>query len=468
MHWSLVKEASSKPWMPMRTIDYADHSTRIQRQHSSTTQGPIERQMRKDISDLSSSYSDDFDWSIYDKFANRFFIDQPTETVFNTNFKLANYNFNSCKSHYAIEIDTYKRECFHNSVDRCENDHRGSRDFWNRPQIFPVNLVEIRKVLHTVFETDHPCEWREIMEKRIALRLGSTNDCFAWIDLKYGVTKELLRMLNFYDYPHIIITESDLVAHDDYLKLLKKDLCSVQFKISGNNNRFLRIIEPGAPSYDRRLKALSKLNAAGFRTSVWVNPLFPRYPDGFFTDSMSIAARFGSRQNCPTLPIYDDQFIGEIANTGVSTLFAEFIRFTPQAVSNLAQISGIDLMSFFKPNLQREGASKTYSDSEIFHYYKKFAEDCRNHEIRFCSRNIDNGFRDYFPGKGNLQPQGKQLKICAHQPRPWFRREKRASDTWTQHERKSIENETDNQSSSKVVCLKPNSLNPSGPSTHEI
>jgi DNA repair photolyase len=104
------------------------------------------------------------------------------------------------------------------------------------------------------------------------------------MDKKYKVTQELLKILDFYNYPYIIFTRSDLVAHDDYLNLLNPDLCSVQMSIASTNDDLNKVIEPGTPSAKRRLKALQKLVRNGFWTTVRINPLFPIYPDGYFTD----------------------------------------------------------------------------------------------------------------------------------------------------------------------------------------
>lgn len=250
------------------------------------------------------------------------------------------------------------------------------------PHSFPENIGEVRKVFYTVFETNQPSEWRFMLERRIPIRIGTRSIGLLRMET-CEISKELLAVLNFYKYPHIIFTRSDLVVCDDYIEFLNRDLCSVQFLIPGNNDRILRAIEPGAPSYNRRLKAIEKLSRAGFLTAVQINPLFPKYPDGFFTDSLSIAERFGSRKNAPTFPLYDDLFIKEIADAGVSSLLAGFVRLSIQATNQLTKLTGIDLKSFFKPDLNQFIEYMRYSDLEIAHYYKRFKDECQKHKIRF-------------------------------------------------------------------------------------
>ena len=130
--------------------------------------------------------------------------------------------------------------------------------YWNNPYPAPVDINTIRKAFYTVFETDKKSKWREIMERKIPIRIGSMSDSFMFMDKKYGVTKELLRILKHYKYPHVIFTRSDLISHDDYLDLIDKDLAAIQFSISSTNDELNRLIEPGAPSSKRRLRALEK------------------------------------------------------------------------------------------------------------------------------------------------------------------------------------------------------------------
>src|SRR5690606_9008928 len=110
------------------------------------------------------------------------------------------------------------------------------------------------------------------------LRIGSMSDAFMWMDKKYRVTLELLKILKFYDYPYIIFTRSDLVADDEYMQAMAPRLASVQMSISSLNMSLTRQLEPGAPAPERRLQALQKLAQNGFWTTVRINPLFPIYP----------------------------------------------------------------------------------------------------------------------------------------------------------------------------------------------
>lgn len=363
--------------------------------------GPISGPMWRQVSGLDSRYPDNFDYGTYDKLYNYFGEKQPWRgVVFKTTFRLVNYHTSCTQCHYAFEIDTYGRGCIHDCVYCYAKDALTQHGIWNRPIPFPFDLGEVRKILHTVFETDKKTKWRSLFDKKIPLRIGSMSDSFMRLDRNYGFTKELLRLLSFYNYPYIIFTRGDVIADDDYISLLRKDLASIQFSISGENEKITRILEPAAPSVSNRLKALKKLSESGFWTSVRVNPLFPKYPDGYFTDRAAVMARFGGKENVPTMNLLDidnpKNFLSLLREANVPSLIVGFVRLSPKAVKNMSEALKIDMSQFFyEENFQAKG-DKRYSDSEISFYYKKIQSEAHKLGIRFNTCYIGNGEKDYY------------------------------------------------------------------------
>lgn len=359
--------------------------------------GPIEKKMLKTLSGVHSNYEDTFDWSMYDKLASRYGDEQPRGgVVFNTGLKLVNHHSSCSKCHYAFEMDTYGRGCTHNCSYCYAKEILTRHGYWNEPQPFPLNMAEVRKIFYTVFETDKSSKWREILEKKVPLRLGSMSDCFMWMDRKYRVTYELLKVLKFYQYPYIVFTRSDLAAHDEYIEVMDRDLCSIQFSICGGNEKLSRILEPGSPSIERRLTALKKLNEEGFWTTVRVNPLFPIYPDGYYTDEASILSRFGSYDKVPKFELFDWSFIDQLKDAKVPSLLAGFVRLTPFAIRAITKDVGIDFSSFFKPENFSKSSDSRYSDIEIEAYYRNIKAKCDQSGLRFNTCYIGNGIKDYF------------------------------------------------------------------------
>lgn len=359
--------------------------------------GPIEKQMRSIMKKFDgTTYVDEFDWTVYDRLADKFEELPRGGVVFNTTFKVVNHHSSCSKCHYAFELDTYGRGCIHNCEYCYAKDQLTAYGYWNRPQPFPVNVAEIRKTFYTIFETDRPHKLRDIMLNRIPLRLGSMSDCFMWMDTKYGVTKEVLKILNHYQYPRIIFTRSDLVAHDDYMKLLDPKLSAVQFSISGNNNALTRKLEPGAPSFSRRKKALQKLISSDIRCAVRINPLFPRFPDEYYSSIDKVIERFGSEKNIPELPLYNDNFIPDLAEAGPMTIIVGFVRLTGRTINAVGAATGVDFRSFFKPEQLATNKERHFSQPEIAEYYKYFRNKCKESALRFSTCYIGNGIEEYF------------------------------------------------------------------------
>jgi DNA repair photolyase len=165
---------------------------------------------------------------------------------------------------HRFEIDTYGRGCVHNCAYCYAKSYLSIRKYWNEPMPFPIDIADIRKIFVTVFETSKRNKFRRILEQRVPLRIGSMSDAFMWMDKKYRVTLELLKILRFYHYPYIIFTRSGLVADEAYMRAMDPKLASIQMSISSINESLTRQLEPGAPTPRRRLKALQTLAEHGF------------------------------------------------------------------------------------------------------------------------------------------------------------------------------------------------------------
>lgn len=361
--------------------------------------GVISGPMWESVSKLNSNYVDNFDWSIYDKLYARFGENQPRGgVVFKTTLKMVNHHSQCSKCHYSLEIDTYGRGCVHNCVYCYAKDQLTLRGYWNRPYPMPVDLVEVRKIFHTVFETDKKSKWRTILEKRVPIRLGSMSDSFMWMDKKYGVTLEFLKILKHYKYPYVVFTRSDLVAEDSYIEAMDKDLAAIQFSISGENEELTRAIEPGAPSVKRRLQALKTLASCGFWTTVRLNPLFPMYPDGYFSDRQNCEKRFNGA--IPTFPILNidnpNEFMGMLKEANVPSIVAGFVRLNQTSISQLSKATNTDLKKFFAEDRYTSSGESHYSDEEIRHYYNILFRSAIRSGIRFTTCYIGNGIKDYY------------------------------------------------------------------------
>ncbi|MBK9039456.1 MAG: hypothetical protein IPL83_09885 [Bdellovibrionales bacterium] len=338
--------------------------------------------------DRLSLYKSEYDWEIIRALEIRY-KDRPIHSgiVKSNTIKLVNSHSTCQQCLYALEIDTYGRGCTHNCVYCYAKAELTVHGYWNNPIPVPVDLNEIRKIFYTAFETDKKSKWRELLLKRIPFRVGCMSDSFMWMDQKYKVSQEFLKIMKFYRYPYTVLTRSDLVATEEYIALLDKSLCSLQFSIPSTNDRMNKLIEPGTPSAKRRLAALKALNAAGFWTTVRINPLFPIYPDGYFTNP-----EFKWDGEIPKFDFTTFEMVDEIAATDTKSIIAGFGRFSSFALNNIQKATGFDLRKFYdRENVCKSARDWHYSDREIRHYYQEFKRRCDDKDIEMTTCYIGNG-----------------------------------------------------------------------------
>lgn len=334
-----------------------------------------------------SAYPCTFDYTVYQKLEERF-KEKPVRggITFNGPVKLINHHYSCQECLYAFMVDTYGRGCVHNCSYCYARSELVVHGYWNKPFPMPININDVWKIFYTVLETDKKSKWRQIIEKRIPIRIGYASDSFMWMDLKYKITQELIKLLNNYKYPYIVATRSDLVAHDTYIKLMDSDLCSVQMSIISTNEEVNKKIEHGAPSANRRLKALEKLNEAGFWTTVRINPLFPIYADGYYTDP-----KFPEEKKHLKLDIFKWDMIEEIAKYKVPSLLTGFGRYSPYAINQMDKALGTDIRQFYDGKKFNGTRDFHYSDEEIRYYYERIKSLCQKHGIQFTTCYIGNG-----------------------------------------------------------------------------
>lgn len=344
--------------------------------------GPMWQKVVKELS--ASAYPDSFDYSAYDKLARRFAGKPPRGGfVFRSFMKLIDAE-DCAKCFHRFEIDTYGRGCLHNCSYCYAKSYLTVRKYWNEPIPFPLDIFELRKIFYTVFETSRPSKWRSVLEKRIPLRIGSMSDSFMWLDRQFKVTQELLKILRFYRYPYVIFTRSDLVAEDDYASLLDPELASVQMSVSSLSEAMTKVIEPGAPAPLRRLGALKTLSEAGFWTTVRINPLFPMYPDGYFTDPTF------DRSKAKPFPFFSWDMVQVIAEHKIPSLLVGMVRLYRPNISFMNKALGYDIREIFKEDTKWERASIHFSEEETGFYYREIARLARQHGVRFSTCYIGN------------------------------------------------------------------------------
>jgi DNA repair photolyase len=113
------------------------------------------------------------------------------------------------------------------------------------------------------------------------ITLGANTDPYQPVEKEYGITREILQVLQHCRHPLAIITKSALVTRDiDILEEMAADgLCSVAVSITTLDDELKRRMEPRAPSSRARLSAIEQLSAAGVPVTVLFAPVIPALND---------------------------------------------------------------------------------------------------------------------------------------------------------------------------------------------
>ncbi len=114
--------------------------------------------------------------------------------------------------------------------------------------------------------------------KKGIVGLGTVTDPYQPAEKKYEITRRCLELLLMYDFPVCIQTKSSLVLRD--MDLLKKSSnIEVGITLTALDDRVREKMEPGAPSVQERLRALSELSKNGINTWVFLGPVMPYITD---------------------------------------------------------------------------------------------------------------------------------------------------------------------------------------------
>lgn len=169
------------------------------------------------------------------------------------------------KCHYSTRLDTYGCGCFHDCKYCYAKSLLGFRDLWHPedPSVADINKIE-NKI--------------KLIPKGSILRLGGMTDCFQPCEAKYKVTYRTIQLLNKYGIHYLIVTKSNMIASDEYMKILDKNLAHIQITVTSTDDKTALTYEQATPSSER-IKAIEKLNSNGFDVAIRVSPFIPEYID---------------------------------------------------------------------------------------------------------------------------------------------------------------------------------------------
>lgn len=109
--------------------------------------------------------------------------------------------------------------------------------------------------------------------------VSSATDCYQPAELRYGLTRKCIEVLQNYNVPYYVFTKSSIIERDLELHRRYSHNCSIIWSITTCNERIRRIIEPGTPPATRIFATIRKFTDAGILCGVNVDPIIPLVTD---------------------------------------------------------------------------------------------------------------------------------------------------------------------------------------------
>lgn len=169
------------------------------------------------------------------------------------------------KCNYNTRLDTYGCGCQHDCKYCYAKSLLNFRGLWNEKSPAVADINKIRKTISK-------------LPKDKVIRLGGMTDCFQPAEKNHRITYETIKALNENRVPYLIVTKSSMVADDEYINVMDKDLAHIQVTVTSTSDDVAKTYEKASPSSER-IKAIEKLQAEGFDVALRLSPYIPEYVD---------------------------------------------------------------------------------------------------------------------------------------------------------------------------------------------
>jgi DNA repair photolyase len=169
------------------------------------------------------------------------------------------------RCNYPTRLDTYGCGCQHDCSYCYAKSLLSFRKLWNNEEPAVADIDKVIKKVNRI-------------PSGTTLRLGGMTDCFMPMEKVYRNTYKLIKELNKKKIHYLIVTKSDIVADDEYIQIMDKELAHIQISVTTTDDNIAKTYEKAAlPS--QRIAAIEKLYKAGFDVQFRLSPFIPQYID---------------------------------------------------------------------------------------------------------------------------------------------------------------------------------------------
>lgn len=180
------------------------------------------------------------------------------------------------KCNYPTRLDTYGCGCSHDCKYCYAKGLLEFRGLWNPEKPAVTDRMKIKRALKNAHTGD-------------ILRLGGMTDCFQPIEKTYRATYNTIKAMNRRGIGYLIVTKSAMVADDEYLEILDPDLAHIQVTVTTTSDElYVQKDYEKASLPSERIKAILKLQEAGFDVSIRLSPYIPEFIDLEYLKTLKI------------------------------------------------------------------------------------------------------------------------------------------------------------------------------------
>jgi DNA repair photolyase len=109
--------------------------------------------------------------------------------------------------------------------------------------------------------------------------ISSATDPYQPAELKYGITRKCIQILQKYNVPYYIFTKSTIIKRDLELHKRYNNNCFIVWSITTCDEKIRRVIEPGTPPASVMFKVIKKFTDGGILCAVNIDPIIPLITD---------------------------------------------------------------------------------------------------------------------------------------------------------------------------------------------
>ena len=196
-----------------------------------------------------------------------------------------------------------------------------------RPEYFRAEMDKLMKFRGK--KIDGP-ELNKAISLQIPIRLGIRFEDFLPIEAQKGISLNFMQYLSDIAYPIMVNTKSALIGREDYVRALadNKGGAAVHMTAISSDGILNKKLEPGAPSFEKRMLAVKALTDAGVRVVARIEPFMV-----FVNDD----------------PYYVQKWIQGVREAGIKHITFDTYSYSASApgVERQMEMEGIDFRRMF-------------------------------------------------------------------------------------------------------------------------